>query len=112
MSKLKSTDNNNRLLAVHRLILFFAVGVSTATVAHADCFAEYKAKKSINGVLELHYGVISIPDGDCTSPGSTNENVRKRLKEAGWDLLAAAQIITKSKAESLEEEAGEYFLKY
>ncbi|WP_296427410.1 hypothetical protein [Yoonia sp.] len=86
----------------------FLILCLTAGAAHADCYADYKAKR--DGPLRLHYGVAQI-DGDCDVRSATDQ-LRPRLDRDGWQLLNVLGVFDDAGLDDRKESAGEYFLRY
>lgn len=61
---------------------------TTATVASAECSAEYKAKR--DNPLELYYDVALV-DGDCTIASAT-EQLEQQLEAQGLTLLKVLSV--------------------
>jgi len=79
-----------------------------ATAAHADCYADYKAKR--DDPLRLHYGVAAI-DGDCTVDAAAAA-LADRLTADDWQLLNVLGVFDDAGLEDRKESAGDYFLRY
>ncbi len=87
-----------------------ALLASFALTAQAACFADYKAKR--NDPLQLHYGVIELPDTACGSDEAAAAQIADRISVDGWILL---NVLSRFGAEGLEqrkESAGDYHLRY
>ena len=91
--------------------LIVAAMLALPTVAHADCFADYKAKRS-NGDLQLHYGVIALPQKACDKPKGAKKLIEKRIAGDGWQLLRVMSSFDETGLNSRQANAGEYFLRY
>ncbi|MCK0168564.1 hypothetical protein MWU52_13445 [Jannaschia sp. S6380] len=76
--------------------------------ASAACYADYKAKR--DDPLRLHYGVIEIPEDDCTVAAATAA-LRARLGD-GWQLLQVQSVFGPEALDERRAGAGEYFLRY
>lgn len=83
-------------------ILLMPVGASAA------CYADYKAKQ--DAPLQLHYGVMEVPDAAC-DPASAAGVVRGRLRD-GWQLLQIMSVFGPEGLDQRRASAGEYFLRY
>ena len=90
------------------LSLLTLIFVLVASVAQADCFADYKAKQ--DNPLRLHYGVAEI-SGDCTKENAGAE-LAPRLQSDGWSLLTIMGVFDATGLDSRKDSAGEYFLRY
>ncbi len=90
-----------------KLILTLAF-LGFATSAHANCFADYKAK--MDNPLRLHYGVIELPDSACSVGGAVS-NISGRLS-GGWELLEVMSVFDEAGLESRRSRAGQFYLRY
>lgn len=90
-----------------RLFLSFAVMAALALPAHAECYADYKAKQ--DDPLRLHYGVAEI--SDCTQAGAEAE-LAPRLAAAGWTLLNVLGVFGPEGLDERKASAADYFLRY
>lgn len=79
-------------------------------IAHADCYADYKAKQ--DNPLKLHYGVIQLPDAACTSKAQAADAVARRIARDGWSLLTLVSVFGEDGLEQRKSNAGPYFLRY
>ena len=89
--------------------LIFIIVIFVAHVAHAGCYADYKAKQE--NPLKLHYGIMKLGDGKC-SASATEETVAARLLPHGWILLNLVTGCRELPALQQKENAGENFLRY
>jgi len=80
----------------------------TTGVAHAACYADYKAKQ--DDPLRLHYGVAEVR-GDC-SRSNAQSQLSGRLSAAGWELLNVVSVFDDSQLDDKKESAGDYFLRF
>ena len=76
--------------------------------ASAACYADYKAKQ--DGPLQLHYGVVQIPESACDVGSAANE-LRRRLGD-GWKLLQVISVFDDGGLQQRKASAGNYFLRY
>jgi hypothetical protein len=90
------------------LALALALGLAAPAPAQAACYADYTASQS--DPYDLHYGVAEIT-GSCTVADATQE-LRGRLAEAGWQLLAVRGTFDRAGAESRRDDAGNFYLRY
>jgi len=93
----------------HLLVISFVLSLA-ATGAQAACYADYKAKK--DGPLQLHYGVIELPQNACRSPGAASKVIAPRLAQAGWTLLNVMSVFDDSQLAGKKANAGQFFLRY
>ncbi|WP_179381094.1 hypothetical protein [Jannaschia marina] len=84
------------------------VALMLATPASAACYADYKAKQ--DDPLQLHYGVIELPDAAC-DPQSAADQLRARLGD-GWQLLQVMSVFDDAGLEQRKASAGQFFLRY
>lgn len=88
--------------------LVLAAGL--ALPAHAECYADYKAKR--DDPLRLAYGVSLISDAACGDAKLAKAELAPRLAADGWTLM---KILSTFGPEGLGERkasAGEFFLRY
>lgn len=81
----------------------------TALPAAAECYADYKAKR--DNPLQLHYGVIELPDTACAQP---EPEVARRIAAEGWTLLSVVSVFDETGLDDAERRAnaGEFYLRY
>lgn len=95
----------------HALTLVAALALTAAALpAHAACYADYKAKK--DNPLQLHYGVIALPDNACSSARAAAGVVAPRLANAGWTLLNIVSVFGDEGLNRRKANAGQHFLRY
>jgi hypothetical protein len=92
-----------------RLLTATLLGLILAFPAHAECYADYKAKQ--DDPLRLHYGVAQIADKNCDA-GAAKRVLSKRLAQEGWTLLNVLSIFGPEGLEERKASAGEYFLRF
>lgn len=80
----------------------------SASMAHAACYADYKAKQ--DNPLRLHYGVVQVR-GECSVREAQNQ-LRSALSRDGWQLLNVVGVFEDDGLEQRRESAGEFFLRY
>jgi len=90
--------------------LVLAVALGIAAPASAACYADYKAKKS--SPLQLHYGVVQVPDGICSDKTAIGRNIQNRIGAGGWNLLKVMSVFGPEGLTQRQGSAGEFFLKY
>ena len=88
----------------------FVIGalMMVGQVAHAACYADYKARK--DNPLQLHYGVAQV-QGACTKDTATTQ-LRPRLAAAGWQLLTVVSVFDDAGLPSRQGAAGAFFLRF
>ena len=89
--------------------LILIIGLLAASPASAACYADYKAKKDYP--LQLHYGVIQLPDSAC-SASMASKVIRQRIKGDGWKLLKVLSVFKDDGLEGRKNSAGDYYLRY
>lgn len=80
-----------------------------AMTANAACYADYKAKRDTP--LQLHYGVIQLPDAACASGGAAAQ-ISARIAADGWLLLNVLSTFGPEGLEQRRGNAGQYYLRY
>ncbi len=92
-----------------RVIPAVLVAMAMALPAHAECYADYKAKQ--DDPLRLHYGVAQVADKNCDQRAAKRV-LAKRLAQEGWTLLNVLSIFGPEGLEERKASAGEYFLRF
>ncbi len=92
------------------LPLAAAVFAASAVAAHAGCFADYKAKK--DNPLQLHYGVIEVPQQVCDGGRSAAPIIAARLANRGWTLLNVVSVFGDDGLAGRKASAGQYYLRF
>lgn len=87
--------------------LLFAASASTA---QAGCYADYKAKK--DGPLQLHYGVIELPQAVCDGGRNAASVIAPRLAKQGWTLLNVLSVFDDAGLKGRKSSAGRYYLRF
>lgn len=111
-SELLNIPCRNRILARmshRRLALALAATFAFATQAGAACFADYKAKR--DAPLQLHYGVVQLPESACSRRAAADE-IQRRIGADGWQLLTVVSVFDDSGLAEREQSAGPFFLRY
>ena len=94
-----------------RLFLSLAALALMTLPAHAECYADYKAKQ--DDPLRLHYGVAQVSDGACAGgPGAAEGELSPRLASGGWTLLNVLSVFGPEGLGERKSSAGEYFLRF
>ena len=104
---LNNTGLGARVLLMKYIILIYAIFM--VTTANAACYASYKAKR--DDPLKLHYGVMQLPDQQCTVRTAAKA-AGLRLLPHGWILLNLLTVSLKTPTPTEKENAGENFLRY
>jgi len=91
------------------LSLAAALLVGLSQAASAACFADYKAKK--DNPLKLHYGVVQLPDNQC-STRAAKAQIAARIAGEGWQLLTVVSVFDETGLAERKASAGEFFLRY
>jgi len=82
--------------------------VSFGSAAHADCYADYKAKR--DNPLQLHYGVAQI-SGPCTK-ANAKVQLKPRVAVDDWKLLTVVSVFEEDGLSERSDSAGQYYLRY
>ncbi len=90
-------------------IALAALFSGAAMTAQAACYADYKAKR--DNPLQLHYGVIELPDAACTSGGAAAQ-ISARIAVDGWLLLNVLSQFGSEGLAQRRDSAGQYYLRY
>ena len=77
---------------------------------NAACYADYKAKK--DNPLQLHYGVIELPESACNSRSAASNAIAPRLARSGWTLLNVLSLFDDGELAGRKASAGQYFLRF
>jgi hypothetical protein len=93
-----------------RLVLVALLVFAVVPAQAAACYADYKAKRG--DPLQLHYGVIELPDDACGNIRRARDYVKERLGKNGWQLLKVLSIFDKDGLDERKKNAGKYFLRY
>ena len=104
---LNNTGLGAKVFLMRYIILIYAI--FTVTTANAACYASYKAKR--DDPLKLHYGVMQLPDQQCTMKTAAKA-AGLRLLPHGWILLNLLTVSLKIPTPTEKENAGENFLRY
>ena len=81
-----------------------------AVPAQAGCYADYKAKR--DNPLNLHYGVIELPDTACGSKQAASGQIAVRIGADGWKLIKVMSIFGPDGLNQRRDSAGSFFLRY
>jgi hypothetical protein len=90
-------------------VLALLAGLAIAGPAHAECYADYKAKR--DNPLRLHYGVAEVPDAACNKNAAAAA-IAPRVARDGWTLLNVMSIFGPEGLAERKQSAGAYFLRY
>lgn len=85
----------------------FLAGLAQA--ASAGCYADYKAKR--DNPLKLHYGVIELPQSQCSKPAA-RDAISARIAASGWQLLTVVSIFDETGLAERKASAGSFFLRF
>lgn len=102
-----------RPMRKHIAIFGLAALVAVAGLpAEADCYADYKAKR--DDPLQLHYGVIALPDETCAPPEAVQAEIARRIAVEGWTLLSIVSVFDEAGLDDAERRAnaGAFYLRY
>lgn len=76
---------------------------------HAACYADYRAR--MDNPLRLHYGVILVPDNQCSVSGAQSY-IAGRIGAGGWQLLQVISVFDDAGLAARRANAGEYYLRF
>lgn len=94
-------------------VIFAALAAFSASEAQAaGCYADYKARRSQSGQMELHYGVIELGARACGNRGAAEQAVARRIGRDGWQLLRVLSTFDQNGLNQRRGNAGNYFLRY
>lgn len=93
-----------------RITVVMTAALWVAGAASADCYADYKAKR--DNPLQLHYGVVELPQGGCAGPDAARDVIAARIAVDDWTLLNVLGIFGRDGLAERRESAGRYFLRY
>lgn len=96
---------NKRIIYSAALLL-----AASVSAAQAGCYADYKAKK--DNPLQLHYGVVQLPDAVCRGGGDAASVIAPRLAKQGWTLLNVLSVFDDNGLAGRKASAGRYFLRF
>lgn len=91
-----------------QIALSLFMTLALASTAHAQCYADYKAKQ--DNPLRLHYGVAQV-SGQC-SRNSATQQIRARLATQGWTLLQIQSVFGPEGLKQRKNSAGQFYLRY
>ncbi len=94
---------------IHILALLGALAALPAA-ASVECYADYKAKK--DAPLQLHYGVIELPQAACSDFVLAGDLTRERISVGGWTLLRVISLFGPEGLAQRMDSAGEYYLRF
>jgi len=96
-------------IATYGLAALIALAGAPAT---AECYADYKAKR--DDPLQLHYGVIELPDAVCGQPQAAQAEIAGRIATDGWTLLTVVSVFDETglNDEERRSNAGAFYLRY
>ncbi len=93
-----------------RALIFSLALLALPGVAHAACYADYKAKQ--DNPLRLHYGVVKVSNGDCPNRNRAAQEIANRISRDGWKLLNVVSLFDDAGLDQRRSSAGEFFLRY
>jgi hypothetical protein len=110
---LNNAGRKRMVISMKNLIIYSVTALVlslSAQSADAACFADYKAKK--DNPLQLHYGVVELPDAACRSRSAAASAIAPRLQRSGWTLLSVLSVFGSDGLEGRKANAGRYFLRF
>jgi len=93
-----------------RSIVLAVVLSVPALPAAAQCYADYRAQRT--GPVQLHYGVVQLPAGDCGNTQAAARHLAPRLQRDGWTLVDILSTFGPEGLGSRQGRAGQFFLRY
>ncbi len=97
------------LFALPRTALAAAMALVVAGPASAACYADYRA--SMDNPLRLHYGVIQVPDDQCSVTAAVPV-IAQRIAAGGWELLQVISVFDDAGLDARRADAGTYYLRF
>lgn len=91
-----------------KIFIICALLLAFPAAAHAQCYADYKAKQ--DNPLRLHYGVAELRGG-C-SRGTAQSELQQRLARQGWTLLQVMSVFGPEGLDQRKNSAGQFYLRY
>jgi len=91
------------------LITLTTLLMLSAGMVQAACYADYKAKK--DNPLQLHYGVIELPQAACNG-ADVRPLVAPRLAREGWTLLNVVSVFDDAGLARRKASAGPFYLRF
>ena len=101
-----------KLLSIAAAVLVAISVMGGSAHAQSGCYADYKAKRSSGGSLELHYGVIQLGQNACNNATRRQRAVAQRIGADGWTLLRVLSTFDQNGLSQRQGNAGQYFLRY
>jgi hypothetical protein len=98
------------LTRTFRFVIPLIAALTVAGAAQAQCYADYKAKRG--QPMQLHYGVIALPQSACGNTGAAAAQIAPRLAADGWELLSVVSVFGQEGLASRQGNAGAFFLRY
>ncbi len=85
-------------------LLALLMGLTLASQASAQCYADFKAKQ--DNPLRLQYGIIELPASACGSRQEAASYAAPVIARSGWTLLQIESIFGASEFQSRSAHAG------
>ncbi len=93
-----------------QILALISALMALPAAASAECYADYKAKK--DAPLQLHYGVIELPQEACSDFVLAGDITRERISVGGWTLLQVISLFGPEGLAQRMENAGQYYLRF
>ena len=98
------------MIGTFRTLVVAAMLATLPAAGFAGCYADYKAKR--DKPLRLHYGVIALPETDCSNEAAVAAAISARIANEKWTLLTVLGVFDESGLNDRRESAGDFFLRY
>ncbi len=92
------------------LLAALGLWLAAGSVAHAACYADYKARR--DQPYGLHYGVIEVKVTPCAMSPEVENTVKQRVAAGGWTVLQVQSVFGDDGLAGRKQDAGEYFLRF
>jgi hypothetical protein len=85
-------------------LIALVLGLSLASQASAQCYADFKAKK--DNPLRLQYGIVELPASACDSRQAASSYAAPIIAGSGWTLLQIESIFDETEFQRRSANAG------